>query len=88
MTSHVRSGQLEEALELSKELLGPGGLLAGTDPSENYRILLGRADALAQLSFAPYFGVGRAASASRHSTSGADRFVVISSSSPYPWPYP
>ncbi len=50
MTSHVRSGQLEEALELSKELLGPGGLLAGTDPSENYRILLGRADALAQLS--------------------------------------
>jgi len=28
----------------------PGGLLAGTDPSENYRILLGRADALASLS--------------------------------------
>ena len=35
-----------------------------------------------------FFGVGRVVSASRHSTSGADRFVVISSSSPYPWPYP
>lgn len=49
MDGYVRCQQHEMALELAQKLLGPGGPLAGTDPSENCRILLGRANALANL---------------------------------------
>ena len=50
MACHVRSEDYLVALETAQSLLGPGGLLAGTDPSANYKILLGRANALACLS--------------------------------------